>query len=178
MKKPVLVCMAIIMAFAVYGFSRPVNVLVISNYHDNQLLFRKRVEEGYTFATLIKHSVHRTPVYEYYGIDGSGRIIIKGTSLQDLGWGVPSTFDYDFKFENNMMVIENINKPIDFVPFRISYIARPRLILGSGREIDLTRTVDNYERIDIAVRKVPYIVYLIRGEMDVFQEETRSKQYE
>ena len=178
MKKLILLSLAVILVFMIYVFSRPVNVLLINNYRDNRLLFKKRVEEGYTFTTLINHSVHKTPVYEYYEIDGSGRIIVKGTSLQDLGWGVPSTLDGDFKFENNMMVIENIEKPIDFLPFRISHIARPRLILGSGREIDLKRRVDNYGRIDIAVKKVRYIVYLIRGEIDVFQEETKDRQYE
>lgn len=151
--------------------SNPVNVLIIKNYHDDEILFRKKIHAGYEFTTLIKHSVHKTPVYEYYKINKKGTILVTGTALMDLGWGVPSTFDYDFKFENNMMVIENINEPIDFLPFRISYIAQPYLILNDEIKIDLKKNVDNYERIDIYVNKIPYLIYLIRGDVDAFEKE-------
>lgn len=149
---------------------RPVNVLSIKNYHDDEMLFQKKIPAGYEFTTLIKHSVHKTPVYEYYKVDKTGQIYVTGTSLMDLGWGVPSTFDDDLVFKDNMMVITNMNKPIDFLPFRISYIAKPRLILGNVKEINLMQYVDNYERIDISVMQIPYIIYQMRGEIDVFQE--------
>lgn len=171
--KILIVLAILICAVAVLG--RPVNVLVVKNYHQDQVLLRKRIDAGYTFTTLIKHSVHKSPVYEYYQVDRKGKIIIKGTSLQDLGWGVPSTFDYDFKFYNDMMVIENINKPIEFLPFRVSYIAEPYLILGGERKIDLTKVVDNYERVDVCVERIPYIVYLMRGETDVLPEESQKR---
>lgn len=162
----------VILLLILYVLLRPVNVLIIKNYHDNQILFRKKVKPGYSFATLIKHSVHKSPVFEYYQVDRNGTILIKGTALQDLGWGVPSTFDYDFRFENDMMVITNVNKPIEFLPFRVSYIAEPHLILNKERDIDLTEVVDNHERIDVMVEKQPYFIYVLRGEVDVFQEKT------
>ncbi|SKC41797.1 DUF1850 domain-containing protein [Maledivibacter halophilus] len=168
MKKTKILTALILIIFVVIILIRPVNVFTIKNYHDDEVLLRKKIHAGYEFATLIKHSVHKTPVYEYYKIDKNGKMLITGTALMDLGWGVPSTFDYDFKFENNMIVIENINKIIEFLPFRISYIAKPRLILNNKLKIDLTKYVDNYERIDVSVQKMPYITYLIRGEVNVF----------
>lgn len=148
----------------------PVNVLKINNYHTGEKLIRQKIDAGYEFTTLIKHSVHKTPVYEYYKVDKNGIIYITGTMLQDLGWGVPSTFDCDFEFKDNMMVLSNINKPIEFVPFRISYIAEPHLILNKEVDIDLTKTLDNYQRIDIFVERIPYIIHKMRGEINVFQE--------
>ncbi len=149
--------------------SRPVLFIEVKNFNTGQILYRRHVEPGYTFATLIKHSVHLTPVYEYYRIEGDGKIVITGTRFQDLGWGVPSTFDYDFKFENDFMVIENINRPIEFVPYRISYIACPHLLLDDcERDIDLVKLFENWDRIDIYAKKEPYISYISRGEIDVF----------
>jgi hypothetical protein len=156
---------------AVIWFFRPVLYMEIKLFGTDDLLYRDRVEPGYTFATLIKHSVHLSPVYEYYRIDGNGRIAVTGTKLQDLGWGVPSTFSDDFKFENGFMVITNMDKPIGFLPFRISYIACPHLLLDNGkRDIDLAALFDNWERIDIYANREPYIFYLLRGEVDAFPE--------
>jgi hypothetical protein len=174
-KKIIVIIIFIILAGSTVLLSLPVNVLVIKNYHDNQVLFQKRVDAGFTFTTLIQHSVHKTPVYEHYRINSKGEIIIQSTSFQDLGWGVPSTFDFDFKFQNNMMVIENINIPIDFLPFRVSYIAEPYLILDDGRKIDLAKIVDNYERIDIYVERISHIAYWIRGEVDAFPKESQKR---
>jgi hypothetical protein len=67
------------------------------------------------------------------------------------------------------MVIENMDKPIEFVPFRVSYIAEPRLLLENlEREIVLKEEVDNWTRVDIYAKKMPYILLFIRGETDVF----------
>jgi hypothetical protein len=160
----------------IFWFFRPVLSIEVTTFYTDEMLYRKEVEPGYTFATLIKHSVHLSPVYEYYKIEKDGRIIITGTKLQDLGWGVPSTFDYDFKFENDFMVIENINKPIGFVPFRISYTSCPHLILDNcERDIDLVQLFDNWERIDIYAKKEPYIFYILRGEVDVFPKKETAR---
>lgn len=161
---------SILIILIVIILSNPVNVLIIKNYHDGKILYRKKIQDGYEFTTLIKHSVHKTPVYEYYKIDKKGTIFVTGTALMDLGWGVPSTFDNDFKFENNMMVIENINKEIKFLPFRVSYISQPYLIFNNEITIDLSKNVNNYERIDISVERMLYITYVIRGDVDVFHE--------
>ncbi|WP_232619360.1 hypothetical protein, partial [Acetomicrobium sp. S15 = DSM 107314] len=47
----------------------------------------------------------------------------------------------NIKFENGFMVVNNINKPIDFIPFRVNLIAKPHLILGKLRDVDLLRYV-------------------------------------
>ncbi|MBN1333934.1 MAG: DUF1850 domain-containing protein [Synergistales bacterium] len=157
-------------------FLRPVIVIQVQTLNTGEILYLREIKPGYTFATLIRHSVHLTPVYEYYRIDNDGRIIVTGTRFQDLGWGVPSTFEDDFMFENNFMVIKNMNKHIEFVPFRISYIASPHLLLDDcKRDIDLAAMFDNWERIDISAKKEPYIFYLFRGEKDVFPEKDKKR---
>lgn len=159
----------LLVSSGLFFFLRTVLVIEAINYQSGDVLYRKQITPGYEFATLIKHSVHLTPVYEYYRVEGNGQILITGTKLQDLGWGVPSTFDDDFRFEDDFMVIENMDKPIEFVPFRVSYIAEPRLLLEDlEREIILKEAVPNWTRVDIYAKKMPYILLFIRGETDVF----------
>ncbi len=150
-------------------------MLEIRSKDRNEVLFWKRTVPGYAFATLIRHSVHLTPVYEYYSVDEKGRLILRGTKLQDLGWGVPSTFSERSYIQDAFVVIEGMDRPIDCIPFRVSYIARPRLLLDDGtREIDLTQSVDDFDRIDIFTEQIPMWNYLSRGEIDVFSKKTAA----
>ena len=159
-------------------FFSPVLVLSVKNYKTDQILYRQKILAGYSFATCIRHSVHLTPVYEFYRVDGSGSMLVVETRLQDLGWGVPSTCDQAVRFENGYMVIQGLNIPLDLVPFRVSYIAEPRLLLDGGRrEIDLKLYFDDMERMDVLVEKISYFQYLRRGESDVFQEKKTGRAY-
>lgn len=156
--------------FALFLLS-PVRVIDIRSNDLDRSIYREAVKPGYTFATVIRHSVHLTPVFEYYKIDENGRIILTGTKLQDLGWGVPSTYSQDSRFEDGFLVIEGIDKPTDFVPFRVSYIARPCLVLDNGnRKVDLTQAVSDLDRIDIHAAKMPRWKLLLRGETDEFPQ--------
>ena len=174
MKRNIIAFTAVLLT-AAFVMLRPVNVLHISNYHDCEELVHMKVEEGYVITTLIKHSVHKTPVYEYYEVQNYGKLVLTGTDLVDLGWGVPSTFTEDVVFEDNMMKISGMNETLEFLPFRISYVAEPKLILNN-KTIDLMQYVDNYERIDVSIEKASLLNYLLRGEKNVFEEEAKRRQ--
>ncbi|WP_024821491.1 DUF1850 domain-containing protein [Aminobacterium mobile] len=159
-------------------FFCPVFLLDIRNYETGQVLYTHKIPAGYSFATSIRHSVHLTPVYEYYQVHKDGRIHVVATKLQDLGWGVPSTCAATIYFKDNFLVLSGLDIPLDFLPFRISYIAEPRLFLDSGqREIPLYKYFNDMERMDISVEKITYLQYLRRGESDVFQEKNTGRSY-
>lgn len=149
--------------------SMPVNVMVVENSHDGELLLWKKAEPGFTFATLIKHSVHLTPVYEYYRVESSGRILLTGTKFVDLGWGVPSTYEYETIFKDGMLELKGMDIPIDWLPFRVTELNQSKLILNGERSIELNCYFDNNERMDIRIERVPKLKYWIRGETDVFE---------
>jgi len=160
---------AICVCTVLIGSLIPVNVLEVSNFNDDEVMLRKRVEPGFTFTTLITHSVHLTPVYEYYKIDSSGDIILTGTKFVDLGWGVPSTYDYVTIFDDNMLELRDMDIPIDWLPFRVSVINNSKLIFNGERTIELNDYFDNNQRMDIKVEKMPIFKYWIRGGTDDFQ---------
>jgi len=160
---------AICVLMVLIGALIPVNVLEVSNFNDDEVMLKKRVEPGFTFTTLITHSVHLTPVYEYYKIDSDGNIILTGTKFVDLGWGVPSTYDYETIFDDNMLELRDMDIAIDWLPFRVSVINNSKLILNGERTIELNDYFDNNERMDISVERMSKLKYWIRGETDDFQ---------
>ncbi len=130
--------------------------LELRSYPAEDLLLAERVTKGDTFATRIIHSVHLSPVYEYYRIEDAGKIVLEATRLQDLGWGVPSTFTYPYRIEGGFMVIESIEKELPCLPFRVSHINAPRLFLGKmpGRkDIDLEKYAPDGKRITFRVTR-------------------------
>jgi len=155
---------------ALIGFLvRPVLIFKIEDVQENKTIFQQRVQDDYRFATLIYHSVQLTPVYEYYRIKEDRNLEVTKTVLQDLGWGMPSNLDYPVRFENNYMIMENINRSLEALYFRISYIARPHLILNE-EEIDLTRFMNDSNVLKIYADEKPFIIWKLRGEINVFQE--------
>ncbi len=148
-------CLTVLLAAAGIAFT-PALFLELRSYPAEELLFAARIEKGGAFATRIRHSVHLSPVYEYYRAEDAGKIILEATRLQDMGWGVPSTFDHPYRLEDGFMVIESIEKELPFLPFRVSSINAPRLFLGrmpGGREIDLEKYAPDGKRITIRVTR-------------------------
>lgn len=76
------------------------------------------------------------------------------------------------------MVIRGLNIPLSLLPFRVSYVAAPRLLLDGGhRDINLKNYFNDMERMDISAEKMSYFEYLTRGESDVFQEKRTGESY-
>ncbi len=133
-----------------------IDVLEIKNIDKNEILFQEKIFPGYIFATKIKHSVQLTPVLEFFEIDKNYNILLTKTIIKDLGWGMPSTPEGDFSYQNGEMVIENINKEISSFIFRVSYISKPELIL-MGRTYDLRFLVNDSDALEIKNKKISLV---------------------
>jgi len=132
------------------------HVLEIENINKNEILFQEKVFPGYVFATRINHSVQLTPVLEFFEIDKNYNILLTKTIVKDLGWGMPSTPVGDFSYQNDEMVIENINKKIPGFIFRVSYISKPDLLL-MDRTYNLKFLVSDSDALKINSKKVSII---------------------
>ncbi len=137
--------------------------LELRSYPRGELLFRTEVERGFSFSTLITHSVHLSPVYETYRVEDENRIILESTRLKDMGWGVPSTYDNPSKIENGFLIISSLEKTMELLPFRVSHINAPRLLLGrlgdrvenfpESKTVKLDEYAADGRRIDIRVTR-------------------------
>jgi len=133
-----------------------VDVLEIKNINKDEILFQEKIFPGYVFATKINHSVQLTPVLEFFEIDKNYHMLLTKTIVKDLGWGMPSTPEGDFSYQNGEMVIKNIDKRVKNFIFRVSFISKPELILR-GRTYDLRFLVDDSDALEIGNKRISMI---------------------
>jgi len=146
---------------------RTVDVLMIKDVEKDSILFAQSVKPGFEFATLIRHSVQKTPVYEYYRVEEDETLTVTRTELQDLGWGMPSILDHKVEFKDNYMIMNDINRNLSFLPFRVNYIAEPYLIIGD-KKINLMEHVEDNQLIHVYIQRMWNASYILRGKFNVF----------
>ena len=171
--KPVFVRFAVLITviLVLAVLIKPSLLFVIRNCKTNTVLFSANVKEGYEFVTAIKHSVQKTPVYEYYRVQKDGSLLVTATVLQDLGWGMPSNLSNTVIFSDNYMVMKNINRPLRKLLFRVNYIAKPQIIL-EGYNVSLDLYARDGDLIEFSAVKLPWIVSRLRSGINVFKEES------
>ncbi|WP_367339771.1 DUF1850 domain-containing protein [Aminivibrio sp.] len=151
-------------------FCIPTAALQISRKTDGQILFRSKIREGESFSTVIRHSVHLTPVFENYEVNDKGLIVLTGTRLQDFGWGVPSAVSEDMELNDDFFDIRGMSKLFDSIPFRVSQINNPAFLFRN-KQYYLLDLVPDGERIEITAKKTTLGVYIfLGGNIDAFSE--------
>ena len=84
---PVIVAAALIAALG----SFPVHVLQIDALKEGSPVFVRIVHPGSEFALGFIHSVELSPVWDYFRVDDSYRIILYETAIRSFNTGLPST---------------------------------------------------------------------------------------
>ena len=84
---PVIVAAALIAALGFF----PVHVLQIDALKEGSPVFVRIVHPGSEFALGFIHSVELSPVWDYFRVDDSYRIILYETAVRSFNTGLPST---------------------------------------------------------------------------------------
>jgi hypothetical protein len=84
---PVIVAAALIAALGFF----PVHVLQIDALREGSPVFVRIVHPGSEFALGFIHSVELSPVWDYFRVDDSYRIILYETAVRSFNTGLPST---------------------------------------------------------------------------------------
>lgn len=166
-KKIVCIITIVLLIILIFYLSNYSYILTIEDTERANIILAKKVKPGFEFATLIKHSVQKSYVYEYYRVEKDGTITVTQTKLKDLGWGMPSTSDSKVEFKNGYMTFDDIDRNLNVLPFRVNYIAEPRIIIND-KEFNITEYVENNKLIEVYVRKIRNISYLTRSETNAF----------
>jgi len=90
MKKGKILVIATAVLIAAVAFI-PVHVLQIDALREGKPVFVKIVRPGSEFALGFIHSVELSPVWDYFRIDDSYRIILYETAVRSFNTGLPST---------------------------------------------------------------------------------------
>jgi len=105
---PVIVAAALIAALG----SFPVHVLQIDALKEGSPVFVRIVHPGSEFALGFIHSVELSPVWDYFRVDDSYRIILYETAIRSFNTGLPSTLTGEEKLhrEGEGFRISGVNR--------------------------------------------------------------------
>jgi hypothetical protein len=90
MKKGIILVIAAAALIAALAFI-PVHVLQIDALKEGSPVFVRIVRPGNEFALGFIHSVELSPVWDYFRVDDSYRIILYETAIRSFNTGLPST---------------------------------------------------------------------------------------
>lgn len=98
------------------------------------------------FYTIYVHSVEKTPVREYFQIQGR-TILLKKTAFSSYGAGLPLDWN-GFQREKDFFVIQDIDTSFSSIYYRVSGTP-DQYLLGEGREILFQDLVSQGQRLSI-----------------------------
>lgn len=130
MKKCILLVCVIIVILFLPLFEQ----FTISDGKTNNIVFCDSVHKYKDFYISFIHSVNKTQVNEYYRIENDSFVVYK-TSFYSYGAGMPDGSDYtniDFKFNNGLVEINNINRKLNEFSYMVGTIAGHALNTETG----------------------------------------------
>lgn len=128
MKNSILI--VIIVILIVIFFIPLVEQFTITNGKTNDMVFLDSTDKYDNFYISFIHSVNRTPVHEYYRIEGNKFIVYK-TTFYSYGAGMPDGSDnpnIDVKFNGSGLVeIDNLNRQLSEFTYLVGTYANHTL---------------------------------------------------
>jgi len=117
------------------------------------VILREEVNSGDSFSIKYTHSVQLTPVEEIFTISKSGEIVLSWTIFESVGFGLPDlTLESKFLIENGKVILYDINKKIDKIFLRVSFLNNHFLIIKE-KEINLRDIAEGGDLIEIEILK-------------------------
>lgn len=129
----------IVIMLITYWVNQPTATLVIRNAASNQLLWQHRVDFESAFSIRWTHSIHRTPVEEFFRIEGS-QLILYRMSFQEYGIGMDTQLapGEQLIVEDGHFVIEGMNRPFSSIQLYIGQVRAQHTLIFQGKEIPLS----------------------------------------
>jgi hypothetical protein len=113
-------------------------VLVVRDTETDQAVWSNRIEDGGTFAIRWTHSIHRTPVTEYYRVRGD-QIVLTEMTFEDYGIGMNSELAPGEKLvvKDGQFRVINMNHVFPALHLFIGQVRANHTLLFAGNEIPL-----------------------------------------
>lgn len=136
--------------------ARPVEVLEIRSARDGALLLRTALPSSGTFELRYTHSWDKTPVWEVFGSDGRGNLLLVEEDYLWMGAGLDFQPAADFDFQGGRVRVRR-NRILGELRLAVGAVAGHRLALG-GKEVPLTRMVPPGTKVLLRLRRVPWVL--------------------
>lgn len=143
-------------------FAQKMTVIDITNDTNHTVIYSHGFNPGDRFAFRYVHSVQKTPVWEYYTLNSAGDVVLTGTRVKSLGYGMPKPEQGDsYDFEDDYFVIDNLNQPIRELLIRNTFV-RPMQIFCADKVFMLSAVAKQGELIRISGKKATRFEYFLQ----------------
>jgi hypothetical protein len=113
--------------------------LQLHNQSQNKTIGCWPIMPGQRFSFMYVHSVQKTPVYEDYMLDPTGRVLLVETRVQSFGYGMPKPVQGEnYELKDGFYVIRFDGRNVGKLLIRVNFIREMKITL-EDREVDLRR---------------------------------------
>jgi hypothetical protein len=130
----------------------PERMLVVEAVDGGRVVHREPVRPGDRLTLSWVHSSENVPVHGRFAIEADGSLRVEETAYGGFGPGLPAPQPGDAWEYRDGMIVTAGGASLPELRLRVSPIARQRLTLPSGREVDLPGLVPGGAAIRIGVR--------------------------
>ena len=136
-----LLFLAAVASAAVWLGASTLPVLIVRQVPDGRIVFQSPVDQSSRFSLIYIHSIHRTPVEEFFIINGERQIVLDAMVFESYGVGMPTSLEGNetFRMADGKMRIENINQTLPAFDLRIGQVIADHKLILRGQEIPLSK---------------------------------------
>lgn len=129
---------------------------VILDGQTNHLLFHQPVHSGQSFEIQYIHSIHLTPVNEFYQINDDLNIVLNEVHFDTYSVGMPSDLSEGetLELKNGKMMIKNMQRIMPSIDLRIGQVIANHQLKMNGQLIPFSSIAKPGSWVHIEVRKL------------------------
>ncbi|QPC46107.1 DUF1850 domain-containing protein [Mangrovibacillus cuniculi] len=129
----------------------------------DKLLFSTHIKNHRSFIITYEHSIHKSPVMEYFQLDDL-ELVLKKVKYEDTSIGMPSNAPEgaSFKLENGKYIIENLDTRLDEIFLLVDQVSANYQLLVNNEKITLHTIAPKGSTIKIKVEKISFYQWLER----------------
>jgi hypothetical protein len=154
-KKAALITIVMISLLSL-GILLPIHKGVAFEYENSgRLLAFFPAEDGSEFKIKFIHSIHLTPVYESYRIEGS-KIVQHQIKYKEFGIGMPANAEGEESFSeiDGYYVISGMNREFQQIDLRVARVTESQELMVNGKNIAFTTFASQGSWLRIKVKYI------------------------
>jgi hypothetical protein len=126
--------------------------LTVTDVAHRRVLAREPVDPGALVRLSYVHSTEGRPVRATFRVEADGQLRLVETAFPSVGPGLPPLGpEGTWTMEDGMIVARGEHAPMPELRLRVVPLTRHRLVLPSGRALDLVTLVEPGDAIRVAV---------------------------
>ena len=126
--------------------------LVAENLETGEVYASVPVEAGDEVSFEWEHSFEHIPWHEYYEVEEDGSFLLHTISVAGFGAGIPAEMDCDYRYEDGLVYMENIESRFEQFNWINSHTALKEIALN-GERILTGEDMPHHKKIVLSVKE-------------------------